>query len=162
MKGYLGKYSANIISLFIAIVGLTTVVGCSVKFVADYDSKTYEEILNAGKKVDMFYGNLLEVDERNRQYQKYAGEYVEIEAELRSLYTRNKSRPLNEESTMISESILKLWIKYKDRHKMKDKYTSGNAKLDRNRFGRLFVSAASAEVAKDLDPDDKDISKDSK
>lgn len=162
MKCFPGNNHAYHFLLCLAILGFSSVVGCTVKFVDDYDSKTYEEILSVGKVVDKFYGDLLETPEADRQYKEYAGEYVEIETELRSLYIRNKSRPLNEESTKISESILDLWIKYKGRHKAKDTYTSGNAKLDRNRFGRLFVSAASAEVAKSLDPDDKDTAKDSK
>ncbi|MGD2119529.1 MAG: hypothetical protein PVG66_14300 [Chromatiales bacterium] len=81
---------------------------------------------------------------------------------MRSLYARNESRPLNEESTKISESILNLWMKYKQRHQDNNTYKTGNAKLDRNRFIRLFISAASAEAAKNLDPDDADSSKESK
>lgn len=135
--------------------------GCSVKFVSDYDAATYEEILRVGKEVDKFYGNLLEKKDSERAYAGYSSQYVQIESDLRSLYTRNKSRPLNKESTKISESILKLWVKYKDKHKANNTYKTGNARLDRNRFVRLFLSAASAEAAKNLNPDDADASKDS-
>jgi hypothetical protein len=148
--------------VLLVLAGLLALNGCTVKFVSDYDAATYEEILRVGKAVDKFYGDLLEEDESKRSYDKYSEAYVELETELRSLVTRNKSRPLNSESTKISESILKLWIKYKTRHKQKNTYKTGNAKLDRNRFIRLFVSAASAENAKKLDPDDADSSKDSK
>jgi hypothetical protein len=86
--------------------------GCSIKFVADYDSTTFEEILKIGKKIDRFYGDLLETPENSRQYQKYADKYVEIETDLRSLYTRNKARTLNQESAEISEIALNLGLKY--------------------------------------------------
>lgn len=137
--------------------------GCTVKLVADYDSATYEEILRVAKEVDKFYGILLDMPEKERAYKGFSGKYIELEATIRSLYTRNLTRPLNKESTKISENILELWIKYKDRHKTSDTYTSGNAKLDRKRLQRMFVSAADAEVAKKLDDEDKGaIKKDAK
>ena len=151
MKYYI---SNSVLSkLFLPLLFFTIFVlsGCSVKLVADHDSKTYEEILRVGKSIDEFYGDLLETSAASRNYQKYSGQYVKLESELRSLYVRNKSRPLNEESTKISESILKLWVKYKERHKVKNSYKDGNAKLDRNKFVNIFISAASAELAKNLE-----------
>lgn len=152
--------------VYLLLLVVLIISGCgSVQFVADYNSKTYEEIIRVGKEVDKFYGTILEKNESDRAYSDYSDysiKYVEIESELRSLYIRNLSRPLNEESTKISESILDLWVKYKAKHKTKNKYKSGNAKLDRNRFVRLFSSAASAEVAKNLDQDDADSSMESK
>lgn len=139
------------------IIGLG---GCTIKLVADYDSATFNEIIDVSKKVDRFYGDLLEVPEGNRQYSKYTDKYVDIETDLRSLYTRNKARPLNEESSQISEIILNLWVKYKNAHKEKDGYLDGKAKLDRKRFTRLFISAANAESAKKLNAEDRDASKD--
>jgi maltodextrin utilization protein YvdJ len=136
--------------------------GCIVKLVADYDSVTFEEVLKVGKRVDKFYGDLLETQVNDRKYQKFSSQYVEIETDVRSLVTRNQARALNEESTQIAEITLKLWVKYKDAHKEKDAYSDGTAKLDRNRFVRLFAAAASAEQAKKLDVDDKDTTKDSK
>jgi hypothetical protein len=135
--------------------------GCAVKLVADYDSATFNEIITIDKKVDRFYGDLLELPAGNRQYAKFSDKYVDIETDLRSLYIRNMARPLNEESSQISEIILNLWIKYKDTHKKKDGYPDGMAKLDRKRFTRLFISAANAEAAKKLSPDDRDTNKDS-
>ncbi len=136
--------------------------GCTIKLVADYDSVAFEEILKVGKKVDKFYGDLLETKVVDRGYQKFAPQYVEIETDIRSLVTRNKARALNQESTQIAEITLNLWVKYKDAHKAKDGYSDGIAKLDRNRFVRLFAAAASAERAKILEADDKDATKDSK
>ena len=135
--------------------------GCQIKLVADYDQPTYEEILRLGKKVDQFYGALLERPEGQRAYAQFSPQYVEIESDLRSLVTRNQSRPLNKESTKISETILELWQKYKAAHQKNDGYKTALANLDRKRFTRLFNAAASAEIAKDTPPDDKDASKDS-
>lgn len=122
--------------------------GCTVKLVADYDAATFEEILKTGKRVDRFYGDLLETKPTDRAYQKFASQYVEIETDIRSLLTRNKARALNPESTRIAEITLNLWSKYKDAHKAKDTYSDGTAKLDRDRFVRVFAAAARAERAK--------------
>lgn len=129
--------------------------GCPVKFVADYDEKTFEEVISTGKKVDRFYGDLLEIKESERQYAKFSQKYVEIETDLRSLQTRNQVRALNPESTKIAESILGFWVKYKDRHAKEDTYKTGTAEIERKRFQRLFVSAANAESAKKLEDADK-------
>jgi hypothetical protein len=135
--------------------------GCQIKLVADYDQPTYEEILRLSKKVDQFYGALLERPEGERAYSQYSAQYVDIESDLRSLVTRNQSRPLNKESTKIAETILELWQKYKSAHKQNGGYKSALANLDRKRFTRLFNAAASAEIAKDTPPEVKDSSKDS-
>lgn len=142
-----------------AFLAFALAAGGCVKLVADYDSATYEEIIRVAKEVDKFYGALLDRPEKDRAYKDYSGKYVDLEATIRSLYTRNLTRPLNKESTRISEIILDLWIKYKDRHKASDTYTSGNAKLDRKRFQHLFVSAANAEAAIKLEIDGKDAAK---
>jgi len=144
---------APIALLFALVVGLA---GCApVQFVADYDAATFEEILSVGKKVDRFYGDLLESPEANRPYAEYSGKYVEIETDIRSLWLRNQARPLNQESTRISKIILEFWIKYKDEHLADGGYGNGEAKLDRNRFSRLFAAAANAELAKKLEDGDQ-------
>jgi hypothetical protein len=110
----------------------------------------------AAKKVDRFYGDLLEAKTTDRKYSAYSERYVEIESDLRSLYVRNNARPLNRESTGIADIILQKWIKYKDKHKSKDTYSNGMATADRDRFTRLFTSALSAEAKKNLTADDQD------
>jgi hypothetical protein len=53
-------------------------------------------------------------------------------------------------------------VKYKTNHATNNGYGSGIAKLDRDRFTRLFISAANAETAKKLDAGDKDPAQASK
>ena len=156
------QFSHQLFRLCFLILLAFSLGGCTVKLVADYDSVAFEEILQVGRKVDKFYGDLLESKSSERAYQKFSDRYVEIETDIRSLVTRSGARALNEESTQISGITLNLWVKYKDGHKAKDTYSDGTAKLDRNRFIRLFAAAASAERAKNLDADDKDASKESK
>jgi hypothetical protein len=135
--------------------------GCQIKLVADYDQPAFEEVLRVGKRVDQFYGALLERPEDQRPYAQLSSQYVDIESDLRSLVTRNQSRPLNQESTKISETILQLWQKYKAAHQRNNGYKTALASLDRKRFTRLFNAAASAETAKATPPDVKDAGKES-
>ena len=114
--------------LYWTLIMLMALGGCAVSLVAPYDAATFEEILKAGKKVDRFYGDLLEVPEK-RPYQKYAGKYVEIETELRSLHLRNQARPLNEESIRIVEIMLNHWIAYKKLHRAGNDYPTARAEL---------------------------------
>lgn len=153
------KYISRLLLIFIIMLAALSLGGCMVKLVADYDSATFEEILRDGKKVDRFYGDLLETVENARPYRNYADNYVEIETDLRSLYLRNKARALNAESTRISEIILQLWVKYKEAHSAKDGYSNGMAKLDRAKFTRLFLAAADAEAAKKLASEDTAVGK---
>lgn len=139
-------------ALFLGFILLFS--SCSaVKFVADYDSTTLDKILDTGKKVDLFYGKLLEMPEKDRAYSKFADQYVEIEVDIRDLVTRNSVRPLNSESTKISETILKQWNENRDKHKAKDGYKDGTAQLDRDNLIDLFRYAANAESAKNLKKD---------
>jgi hypothetical protein len=140
--------------LVIATLGFT-LAGCpTVQFVADYDDEGFEEILKVAKTVDRFYGDMLETPEAQRRYSRYSERYVEIETDIRSLWTRSQARPLNDESTRIFEIILNFWVKYKAEHKEEGGYGDGEAKLERNRFSRLFAAAANAELAKKLPASD--------
>lgn len=136
--------------------------GCPIHLVADYDQATYEEILGLARKVDRFYGALLERPEAGRAYAQYSAQYVEIESDLGSLVMRNAVRPLNKESTRISRNILELWRKYKARHRADDGYRTAVAILDRKRFTQVFTAAASAEIAKETPADVKDPDKESR
>lgn len=135
-------------AFFILLLSLFIIQGCSYRLIAAYDEKTQEAIFASAKAIDQFYGFLLEANENERAYSKYSDKYVEIEAQLNALVLRNKVRDLNEDSTDIAERMLKLWRKYKDRHKEKDAYKTGMAKLDRKRFERMFSYAVRAEGAK--------------
>ena len=121
--------------------------GC-LQLVAPYDDQTGREIFAAARSVDQFYGELLEARTDARRYAKVADRYVQIETELRAVVLRNEVRPLNEDSVEIARNILTLWIQAKDRHRTQDGYEPGAARLDRDRFARMFRYALSAERLK--------------
>ena len=137
------------VSKFIPFILLAFMLsGCAVKFVADYDSKTEDAIFDAAKRVDLFYGKLLETPEAARPYEAFAEQYASVEADLNSLVLRNSVRQYNDDSTEIAEKILGFWQKYRGLHRERNTYSTGNAELDRDRFRRLFAYLARAEGAK--------------
>jgi hypothetical protein len=128
------------------IVGLL-LVGCAVTMVSPYDDETREATLATAKMVDGFYVDLLEI-EGNRPYMAWSSRYTEIETELRALLRRNQVRSMNSESITISANLLDLWLKAKERHKERNDYTDGNAKLDWKRLARVLGYALEAEEVK--------------
>jgi len=138
----------------IALALVTALTSCAqLRFVSEYDVKTFEETIRIGKRVDAFYGKLIELAPDQRTYSQFSGDYVDIEADIRSLVRRNTSRQLNVESKQISEDILAFWQQYKEKHKTKNAYP--DARFDQQRFERLFNAAAAAEEAKKLKTGDK-------
>ncbi|MDO9234745.1 MAG: hypothetical protein Q7U28_01770 [Aquabacterium sp.] len=131
-----------------------TLAGCThMQLLASYDDKTYEETIRIGREVDVHYARLVELAPELRHYAASAPQYVEIEADIRSLVRRNAARPLNEESQKISGQILKFWTQYRDKHREKDAYP--DARFDSDRFSRLFNAAVAAEEVKRLQTDDR-------
>ena len=131
----------------IALLLVATLPGC-LQLVAPYDDQTERETFTAARAVDLFYGEILEARPDARSYAKFSERYVQLEAELRGLVLRNEVRPLNEDSVEIARNILTLWQQAKDRHQKSDGYENGAARLDRDRFARLFRYALTAERSK--------------
>ncbi len=138
---------------FIILLICFTVTGCPVKYVADYDANIKEEIIQTSKKVDMFWGDLLDTSVGERKYVKFKDKYNEIETDLRGLVTKNEIRPLNRESTKQAQNALDLWVQDRELHKKNDSFTDFEAKQHRKQFSRVFVAMAKGEEAKNMAPD---------
>lgn len=123
--------------------------GC-VKYAADYDATVLEEIIFVSKKVDMFFGSVLETPDNKRDYENFKSSYIAIEADLKSLLIRNEIREFNEETVKQIQIALELWQGDKAKHKEKDTIKNFIAKKHREQFARVFTAMAKAEVAKDI------------
>ena len=140
---------------YVFIIGLIclTCSGCPVKYVADYDATMKEEIVQVSKKVDLFWGNMLDTPAGERIYAKYKDRYNEIETDLRGLVTENDIRPLNKESTKQAQNALDLWVQDKELHKKNDSFTDFEAQRHRKQFIRVFIAMAKGEEAKNMSPE---------
>ena len=133
--------------LFLAVIATT---GCTVRYVADYDAVVLDEIICISKKVDMFYGEILETSADRRGYEDFKNRYIEIEADFRALLMRNEIRAFNEETTKQINIALELWLDDKAKHKEKDTVADFTAKRRRKQFARVFTAMAKGEKAKDI------------
>ena len=138
----------NGIFYFLLILMFATNSGCTVRYVAEYDAAIKDEIVQVAKKVDLFWGQLLDTAIGERNYEKFKNKYNEIETDIRCLLMKNEIRPLNKESIKQSENALKLWLQDKAIHKDKDGFSDFEAKRHRKQFIRVFIAMAKGEEAK--------------
>lgn len=141
-------YASRIRMVMLVIFASLMMSGCTVKYVAEYDAEVKEDIIKVAKKVDLFWGNLLDVDVDKRQYENFKQSYNEIESDIRSLVLKNEIRPLNEASTEQAKIALKLWTVDREKHKADDGFSNGRAKLHQRQLSRVFAAMAKGEAAK--------------
>jgi hypothetical protein len=140
------------ITLLLAFISLF-LDSCKVALLPNYDASILAQIETTSKQVDKFYLLMLETTKQEndgRKYELFTNEYVNIEVELNSLLSKNKVRPLNENSTRICEITLEHWQKYKEEHKEKNTLSDGLIKLNRQSFSDLFYAMQIAEKGKEM------------
>lgn len=140
---------ARITCVFLLFIAVIATTGCAVRYVADYDAVVLDEIICISKKVDMFYGEILETSADRRGYEDFKGKYIEIEADFRALLMRNEIRAFNEQTTKQINIALELWLDDKAKHKEKNTVVDFIAKRHRKQFARVFTAMAKGEKAKE-------------
>lgn len=133
--------------------------GCTVRYVADYDASITEEIVQLAKKVDLFWGALLDTKSSEREYAKFKDQYNRIEADMRGLVMKNEIRALNKESTKQANIALELWIEDRTIHKDTNGFTDFEARRHRQQFNRVFTAMAKGEEVKNTKSSDSGDSK---
>ena len=134
--------------IFFLFIGLLF-SACKVQFVPDYDNTLAIDIDKTSKMIDHFYlSTMAKSTTAERQYTKFIDEYVAIEVEINSIITRNKIRPLNANSTRISEIALQFWKKYQMEHKEDNSISDGIIKLNQKYMTDLFYAMRVAEEGK--------------
>lgn len=158
----------HIKNLFLFLLFFALFNGCAVKLVADYDAQMSKEIIRISKEVDLFYGQMIEMEPEKRTYSAFKETWLKIEVDLRALILQNKARQKNEESIAIIETTLEKWLKYKAKHKQNSKkatlpptdanyiaaeniYKESMLSNHRKRFTRLFTAMSVAEEGKNLE-----------
>jgi len=137
-------------SIFFLFLMLGMLSGCTVKYVAEYDSSIKEETVQIAKKVDLFWGKLIDTPVDDRKYDAFKDQYNEIETDIRGLLIKNQIRELNKVSTRQVNNLLDLWIEDKDIHKSSDTFSDFEAKRHRKQFVRVFIAIAKGEEVKKM------------
>ena len=149
MKKYFRRFSTTLFTLII----LLTINGCAVRYVADYDAAIKDEIIQIAKKVDIFWGALLDTKPDKRKYAAFKDQYNTIEGDMRSLVMKNNIRELNDASTKQAVIALDLWSEDRSIHKKNDSFSDFVAKRHRKQFNRIFIAMAKGEEAKNITGD---------
>ena len=147
---YLCANLKGLILWTVAAMFSVAVIGCTYQYVADYDASVVEDVNLISKKIDIFFGKLLETPVDERGYQRFKDTYIEVEADLRLLLRRNEIRPLNDETTKQINITLNLWLDDKAKHAKDNTVSNFIAKRHREQFCRLFVAMAKGEMAKEM------------
>lgn len=143
----------NYTKFYIAAI-ILIIQSCAVKWIADYDTNLANETIDAAKTVDAYYMDLISITDNsgiNSFNEKLAREsfevrYKEIDNTLYGIYLKNKSKPLNKNSTTISKSVLeKFWRKYQGDLETKKALLV----MHRKNFSRNFEAMLKAENAKE-------------
>jgi len=137
-------------SIIFLVISFFNVSGCAVRYVADYDASIKNDIAQVAKKVDLFWGRLLDMNVNERKYNKFKDQYNQIESDIRELVMMNEIRSLNKESTMQAKIALELWIEDRTNHKDNDGFSDFEAKRHRKQFNRVFTAMAKGEEAKNI------------
>jgi hypothetical protein len=144
---YVTQYKFSIIFLITVLLSSN---GCAVQYIADYDASIKDEIVQVAKKVDLFWGALLDTQSADRKYDKFKGQYNQIETDIRGLVMKNEIRALNKESTKQANIALELWVEDRSIHKENDGFSDFEAKQHRKQFNRVFTAMAKGEEAKNI------------
>lgn len=138
------------ISWFPVLFTFLSFHACRVALVADYKAEIANEISSTAKKIDAFYLNMEASSEEGsaqRQFQNYARDYANIQADLNSIVQKNKVRPLNNESILICQLAAGYWAELTKRHKDKN-LTNAKIELNRLYLRDLFFAMLVSEEAK--------------
>ena len=78
---------------------------------SQYDPGAVTEINEIAKKIDRFYGELLETPKGRREYEKFKERYIEVAVDLRFLVLHNELRgELNTPSIKQAKIVHDLWM----------------------------------------------------
>ncbi len=136
--------------ILILFITLFSINGCAVHYVADYNATIKNEIVQVAKKVDLFWGALLDTKPIDREYDKFKDQYNQLEADIRGLVMQNEIRALNKESTKQAQIALELWIEDRAIHRDKNSFSDFIAKRHRKQLNRVFTAMAKGEEAKNI------------
>jgi len=135
---------------------LAGITSCTVSLVPSYDKEITGEVNKLMKEIDVFYLTMKEMPPDERNYDFFVEKYISIEADLHTMYLRNKVRPLNEESTENCLIALEKWRKYKARHKERDSLSDANIEMQNEYMHDFLYYVLAAEQAKKEDKSSDD------
>lgn len=130
------------------IVFLILAGGCGTKKIPPkpaYDGIMREHVAPLAKQVDDFYRLMLQLDEGQRQFDKYRDEYDRLGHEIKALQQAGNRQPLNENALEVAEEIQTLWVQRRAEHASEKTLSDALIQLNRVDFEDLFQTLLSLE-----------------
>lgn len=103
------------LTLFLAF----SMAGCSVSLVPEYSATLEQQITTGSKMNDKLYLDLLNAEPDARNFQDFAKQYSEVEAEINSIRLKNEIRKNNADMLKTIDNLRTAFITYKNEHKAK-------------------------------------------
>ncbi len=136
-------------SLFhsLLLVPLILLAGCRASYVPAYDAALQTQIENAAKATDMLYLTMIASPDNVKDYQRYLGEYLNIEGEINSILLKNEVR-LKSADIVASVNILKdYFIKAKEDHAKRNVLSNAEALIYNEQLKALWKPVLIEEIA---------------
>lgn len=136
-------------SFFFAVFLLPVIflAGCRASFVPAYDAALQTQIENAAKATDMLYLTMIASTENLKSYDRYSGEYLNIEGEINSILFKNEVRPQSAD-IVVSIKILKdYFIQAKDDHAKRGVLSNAEALIYNEQLKALWKPVLIEEIA---------------
>ncbi|GAA4650332.1 hypothetical protein GCM10023116_26150 [Kistimonas scapharcae] len=134
------------IGLFAAI--LILLCGCSLKLVDTYDQQTVMELQTIEQNIERLYLNIQMQKEKERQYQLYTKQYIDIDINIRALERRQARRENNQETLEQTQILAQLWQQDMKAHQRKDVLSDFLIKRRQEQYRQLIDTILRGEFAK--------------
>ncbi|MDQ6962774.1 MAG: hypothetical protein Q9M28_09680 [Mariprofundaceae bacterium] len=115
---------------------------------SDYDPATAQAISDTAKRVDFFYGSLSLNNKDKRTYKNFAKTMLRVDVSFHALHMHASMQSSNQETLKMIGNTSKLWSKYKEKFKNKNRYSNVTLRLHRKRLNEMFGVMLKAEISK--------------
>ncbi len=122
--------------------------GCSVQLVADYDPQTMLKIQQINNQIDLLYMQMSVLPAKERRYDQFQHQYLNIDVEIRGFVRLQKWRKMNEETYKQAEILATLWQQDMAQHQKNGYLSDFLLKRHRAQYQRLLDTIAQGELAK--------------
>lgn len=122
-------------------------LACKATFVPPYDASIESQISKTARLTDALYLQMLELKEADRNYEKYASKYLDIQVDINALVLKTQVRDHNTNLLVMVQNLQKMFVQFKDDHKTKGVLTDADVQLNMMQVNAVWAPLLLAEKA---------------
>ena len=130
------------------LICLLLLSGCSLSLIADYDEQTLERLERIERDIEHLYLSMQTLKAHQRQYNRFSGQYLELEINIRSMKRRQARRKNNSETLQQANILVQLWQQDMLNHQKNKTLSDFLVKRRMNQYQRLMNALITGELAK--------------